>query len=126
MITEILIALWQTFYMVLVSGILAIILGLPLGILLLTTREHHLYSIPSLNRILSIIINALRSLPFIILMIAIIPLTRFIVGTSIGTAAAIVPLVAAAFPFVARIVENALDAVPHGLTEASLSMGASR
>lgn len=117
-------AWWQTVLMVLVSCILAVLLGIPLGIILLVTRKDHLLPHPKLNRILGLMTNGLRSIPFIILMVAIIPFTRLLVGTSIGTAAAIVPLTLAAIPFVGRIVETALAQVPWGLIEAAQSMGA--
>lgn len=118
-------SLWQTIVMVLVSGGLSIAVGIPLGVLLLTSRPEGLLANKILNRVLSAIVNALRSVPFIILLVAIVPFTRLIVGTSIGTAAAIVPLTIGAIPFVARIIENALEEVPHGLVEAGLAMGAS-
>lgn len=117
-------SLWQTVYMVVIAAVLATLIGLPLGVLLQVTRRGQILSHGFFQRLLAIIINALRSIPFIILMVAVIPLTRFIVGTSIGTSAAIVPLVLAAFPFVARVVDNALDEVPVGLIEAAKTMGA--
>lgn len=117
-------ALAETVYMVLVSGSLAALIGIPLGVLLQTTRERGLLTLPLLHRILATVINSLRSIPFIILMIAIIPFTRFIIGTSIGINAAIVPLTIGAIPFIARIVENALNEVAQGLIEAGLAMGA--
>lgn len=118
-------ATWQTLYMVIIAGVVAVVLGLPVGILLVLMRPQHLWSAPKFHRLLSLLINALRSIPFIILLVAIIPFTRFIVGTSIGTTAAIVPLSLCAFPFVARITENAIDELSAGLIEASLAMGAS-
>lgn len=118
-------ALWETSYMVAVSTIISIIFGIPLGVILVTTDKGHILENIPLNRILGSIVNATRSTPFIILMVAIIPLTRLIVGTSIGTDAAIVPLSIAAIPFVARIVESALKEVDFGLIEAAQSMGAS-
>lgn len=118
-------ATWQTIAMVSVSGIIAVLLGLPLGILLLTTRKHGLLANQFVNRILTLLVNTLRSIPFIILLVAIIPFTRLIVGTSIGTVAAMVPLTLSAAPFMARVVENALNEVPHGLIEAGLALGAS-
>ena len=124
MIYEFIHATWQTLYMVGISGGLSVLFGLPLGIALIVTRKGHLLSRPLLNLSLAAIVNATRSIPFIILLVAIIPVTRFIVGTSIGTTAAIVPLTLGAIPFVARIVENALEEVPHGLIEAGLAMGA--
>ena len=121
---ELLIATLQTLYMVGAAGLFSILIGLPLGVLLLTMRKHGLLENTAGHKILSIIVNVMRSVPFIILMVAIIPVTRFITGTSIGTTAAIVPLTFAAFPFIARVAENALNEIPYGLTEAGLSMGA--
>ena len=117
-------ALWETFYMVLISGIVGSLFGIPLGLLLFTTRKNGILQHPRLNIIVSAITNAIRSIPFIILLVAIVPFTRFIVGTSIGTNAAIVPLVIGTIPFIGRIVENALEEVPHGLIEAAQAMGA--
>lgn len=118
-------ALWETTYMVAVSTVISIILGIPLGVILVTSDKGHILENLPLNRILGSIVNAARSTPFIILMVAIIPITRLIVGTSIGTEAAIVPLSIAAIPFVARIVESALKEVDFGLIEAAQAMGAS-
>lgn len=117
-------AVWQTLYMVLVATALTAIGGIPLGMLLFATHKNGIWPKPIFNFIVGTIVNALRSIPFIILLVAIIPFTRFIVGTSIGTSAAIVPLVVGAIPFFARIVENALNEVPNGLVEAAQSMGA--
>ena len=118
-------SLWETTYMVAVSGVISALAGIPLGIILVTTDKGHILENTSINKILGVIVNATRSTPFIILMVAIIPLTRLIVGTSIGTNAAIVPLCIAAIPFVARIVESALKEVDYGVIEAAQSMGAS-
>lgn len=118
-------SLWETTYMVAVSGVISALIGIPLGIILVTTDKGHILENSSLNKILGVIVNAARSTPFIILMVAIIPLTRLIVGTSIGTNAAIVPLSIAAIPFVARIVESALKEVDYGVIEAAQAMGAS-
>jgi D-methionine transport system permease protein len=118
-------ALWETMYMVLISGFFATLFGVPLGMILFTSRKGGILENKTLNGILGAITNAFRSVPFIILLVAIVPLTRLIVGTSIGTNAAIVPLVIGAIPFVGRIVENALAEVPQGLIEAAESMGAS-
>lgn len=115
---------YETFYMVVVSSIIAIFFGIPIGILLTITDKGQIKENFAINRILGIIVNATRSVPFIILMVAIIPLTRLIVGTSIGTTAAIVPLTISAIPFIARIVESALKEVSYGVVEAALSMGA--
>lgn len=123
-LSELLTATWQTLYMVGVSGFLSVAIGLPLGVLLLTMRKHGLLENQFLHKLLSIFINIIRSIPFIILLVAIIPVTRLLVGTSIGTTAAIVPLTFSAIPFIARVVENALSEIPSGLIEAGLSMGA--
>lgn len=122
---ELLISTGETLYMVLISGLLAMLFGLPLGILLFSTRQTNLLPMPLLNKSLSILVNMARSIPFIILMLAIIPVTRFLVGTSIGTTAAIVPLSLAAMPFFARMIENNLNQLPSGLIETGLAMGAS-
>jgi D-methionine transport system permease protein len=122
---ELLTSTGETLYMVFVSGILALLMGLPLGIILFCTRQPNLLASPLLNKSLAIIINMLRSIPFIILMLAIIPLTRLLVGTSIGTTAAIVPLSLATIPFFARMLENNLNQLPAGLIETGLAMGAS-
>jgi D-methionine transport system permease protein len=100
------------------------VLGLPLGIFLATSGKGELFEAVALNKALGVIVNATRSTPFIILVVAIIPFTRLVAGTSIGTTAAIVPLTLAATPFIARIVEAAVREVDHGLVEASLAMGA--
>ena len=118
-------ALGETLYMVAVSSLVSAILGIPLGVILVITGKGHIKEQPVLNQTLGAIINAARSTPFIILMVAIIPFTRLIVGTSIGTNAAIVPLTIAAAPFVARIVESALKEVDAGLIEAAQAMGPS-
>lgn len=114
----------DSLYMVAVSGLIGTLIGAPLGVFLATSGRGELFAAPILNRVLGLVVNATRSTPFIILVVAIIPLTRAIVGTSIGTSAAIVPLTIAAAPFVARIVEAAIREVDHGLIEASLAMGA--
>ncbi|MFZ0219553.1 MAG: methionine ABC transporter permease [Candidatus Aquirickettsiella sp.] len=121
---ELLTSTWETIYMVLVSGILAMLLGLPLGVLLFSTRQANLLPMPLLNKILSLMVNMARSIPFIILMLAIIPFTRLLIGTSIGTSAAIVPLTLATVPFFARMIENNLNQLPPGLIETGLAMGA--
>src|SRR5688572_27125978 len=113
----------ETLYMVLVSSFIAVLFGLPLGVLLYVTRKGNILSQPIVYQLLAVIVNITRSIPFIILMIAVIPLTRFIMGTSIGTNAALVPLSLCAIPFVARIVENALLEVNTGLIEAATAMG---
>ncbi|NLP44278.1 MAG: ABC transporter permease [Peptococcaceae bacterium] len=118
-------ALYETLYMVIVSTILAYVLGVPMGVLLVITSEGHIIPNPWVERILGTIINIFRSIPFIILLVALIPFTTMLVGTSIGTTAAIVPLVVSAAPFVARLVESSLREVSSGVIEAALSMGAS-
>ena len=118
-------AVIDTLYMVGVSGLLSALVGIPLGVILYLTREHKLLENRLVNRSVGAIVNAARSVPFIILLVAIIPLTRLIIGTSIGTSAAIVPLTLGAIPFVARIVEGAIAEVPSGVIEAAQSMGAS-
>ncbi len=124
MVNLLLLAMGQTIYMTLVSGFLSVLFGLPLGVLLYVTRKNRFLAAPRFHQILSAVVNALRSIPFIILLVALIPVTRFLVGTSIGTNAAIVPLTIGAIPFVGRIVENALSEVSFGLIEAGMSMGA--
>ncbi|CEG21791.1 D-methionine transport system permease protein MetI [Planococcus massiliensis] len=117
-------ALWETVYMTGASFLFSIIIGFPLGILLVVTRKGHLLANEPVSKVLNVIINIFRSVPFIILMVAIIPLTRLIVGTSIGTAAAIVPLVFYAGPYIARLIENSLLEVDKGVIEAAQAMGA--
>ncbi len=117
-------ALSETVYMVAVSMVIASIVGIPLGVLLHTTSNNQILESPVLNRVIGGIVNAVRSIPFIILMVAIIPLTRLLVGSAIGTTAAMVPLVIASIPFIGRQVETSLKEVPYGLVEAALSMGA--
>lgn len=115
----------ETIYMVLISGFIAILGGIPLGVILLTTRKNGILENAFYNKSLGFIVNVVRAIPFIILLVAVVPLTRLLVGTSIGTNAAIVPLSIGAIPFVARLVENALVEVGGGLVEAGLAMGAS-
>ena len=114
----------QTLYMVAVSTLLGTVFGLPLGVFLATSQRGELLSAPWLNKVLGLVVNAARSVPFIILVVAIIPFTRLVAGTSIGTTAAIVPLTIAAVPFIARLVENAIREVDAGLIEAARAMGA--
>lgn len=113
----------ETLYMVLLSGLFTVALGLPVGILLFLTRKGGLLPNPIISLILNWVVNIGRALPFVILLIALIPVTRFIVGTTLGTTAAIVPITLGAFPFFARIVESALTEVDHGRIEAVESMG---
>jgi D-methionine transport system permease protein len=117
-------ALGETLYMVGISLVLAAFFGIPLGILLVISGPRHIKPLTLVHRVLSVIINVGRSLPFIILLVAIIPLTRFLVGTSIGTAGAIVPLTVSAIPFMARVVESALLEIDWGVIEAAQAMGA--
>jgi D-methionine transport system permease protein len=117
-------SLLETLYMIGASGSLAIVFGVPLGVVLTVTERGGLMENIPLNRILGVVVNAARSTPFIILMVAIIPMTRLIVGSSIGTTAAIVPLFFAALPFMGRVVEGALTEVDGGVVEASQAMGA--
>lgn len=117
-------ALWETIIMVSVSLVFAVVIGLPLGILLVVTRKGHLWENKMAFTILSGIVNIFRSIPFIILMVAVIPFTRLVVGTSIGTAAAIVPMVLFSGPYIARLIENSLLEVDPGVMDAAQSMGA--
>jgi len=114
----------ETLVMVGVSGGIGALFGIPLGVILILTDRGGILQSLTVNRVLGLAINAARSTPFIILMVAIIPFTRLVAGTSIGTAAAIVPLTIAAIPFIARLVETALREVPSGLIEAADAMGA--
>lgn len=117
---------WETIYMTFFSTLFAYILGLPLGVLLVVTEKGHIMENQPFNSVLGTIINILRSVPFLILMIAVIPLTRFVMGTTIGSTATIMPLVIAAFPYVARTVESSLKEVDRGVIEAAQSMGATK
>ncbi|TCS42982.1 methionine ABC transporter permease [Reinekea marinisedimentorum] len=114
----------QTLTMVFLAGLIGLIFGIPLGVLLHLTKKSGLLSNKNLNKALGVMVNIGRSIPFIILLVAVIPFTRFIVGSSIGTAAAVVPLSIAAIPFIARLIEGALLEVPSGLVEAAQAMGA--
>lgn len=119
-------ALWETVYATLLATLFAIILGLPLGVLLVVGEENNIMPIPKwLLRTIDFIINILRSIPFLIVVIVVFPLTRVIVGTTVGTVASIVPLVVAAFPFIARLVESSLREVNLNLIEMAKSYGAS-
>ncbi len=118
-------ALWDTVYVTLLATLFAIIIGLPLGMLLVAGDAKGIRPMPSwLMKIINVVINLLRSVPFLILIVMVIPLTRLIVGTSVGTVASIVPLVVAAFPFVARLVEGSLREVNPNIIETAQSMGA--
>ena len=118
--------LWETFYATVLSTFFAIVIGLPLGVLLVVGEKGGVRPLPKwLMQVLNVVINLLRSVPFLILMMVVFPLTRLIVGTSVGTVASIVPLVIAAFPFIARLVEGSLREVDPNIVEAAQSMGAS-
>lgn len=118
-------SLMETLLMVGISGAVAVLVGIPLGVALVVTHRGALLECLALNRVLGLVVNATRSVPFVILMVAIIPFTRWVAGTSIGTTAAIVPLAVAAIPFMARIAENAMREVDRGLITAARAMGAS-
>ncbi len=124
MIDLLLLALGETILMVAASAFFSALLGIPLGVALHVTKAGQILAQPKLQRLLGTLVNIGRSVPFIILLVAIIPFTRLIVGTSIGTVAAIVPLTVGAIPFVARLIEGALIEVPFGLQEAAQAMGA--
>ena len=124
MVNLLIIALGDTLIMVLASALFSCLLGLPLGVALHVTKRGQILENPALNWALGLVVNIGRSVPFIILLVAIIPFTRFVVGTSIGTAAAVVPLTIGAIPFFARLVEGALMEIPDGLVEAARAMGA--
>ncbi|MCC3703697.1 methionine ABC transporter permease MetI [Rouxiella badensis] len=115
---------WQTVIMTLTSGFFGFVLGLPIGVLLYVTRPGQIAENKKLYRVMSALVNIFRSIPFIILLVWMIPFTRIIVGTSIGLQAAIVPLTVGAAPFIARMVENAMLEIPSGLVEAARAMGA--
>ena len=119
-------ALWETAAMVAASAAVAVLLGLPLALSLLVTSPGHIAANPAVNRPLGLVVNAVRSVPFIILMVAIVPFTRLVAGSSIGTAAAVVPLSLAATAFIARLFETALREVDRGLIEAAQAMGMTR
>ncbi len=123
--TEFPLALWETVYVTVLATAFALLIGLPLGILLVAGEKNGVLPIPSwLLHIINIVINLLRSVPFLILMIMVFPLTRAIVGTSVGTVASIVPLVVASFPFVSRLVESSLREINPNIIETAQSMGA--
>ncbi|NOG71065.1 ABC transporter permease [Roseicella sp. DB1501] len=119
-------AAWQTLFMVGAAAGIAVLLGLPLALLLQATAPGGLAPSPAVNRPLGLVVNAVRSVPFIILMVAIVPFTRLVAGTSIGTGAAVVPLALAATAFIVRLFENALREVDRGVVEAARAMGATR
>lgn len=115
---------WETILMTFLAGFFGFVIGLPLGVILFLTRKGQFLENQTINRVLSFIINVFRSIPFIILIVWMIPFTRAIVGTSIGVSAALVPLSIGAAPFIARLVENSLLEIPEGLIEAARAMGA--
>ena len=118
-------ATWESFYATAISTLLAMVVGLPLGVLLVTGEKDGVLPLPGwLMTLLNAVINLLRSVPFLILMIAVLPLSMFVLGTSIGTPASIIPLFIASFPFVSRLVETSLREVDGGVIEAAQSMGA--
>jgi len=124
-ITEFPMAVWETFYVTIVSTLLAVVLGMPLGVMLVAGEKNGILPMPSwLMQVIGVVINLLRSVPFLILMILVFPLSRLIVGTTVGTVALIVPLTVAAFPFVARLVESSLRELDPNIIEAAQSMGA--
>ncbi len=114
----------ETVYMTVSASLISYIIGLPLGLFLSVSRPEGIAPNPGLNRFFGTVVNLLRSVPFVILLVAAIPLTRFVMGTSIGSSATIVPLVIASFPIVARSVEASASSVRHGVIEAAQSMGA--
>lgn len=124
-VTQFPMGLWETLYVTLLSTFFAIVVGLPLGMILVACDEKGIRPWPKgLMKVINVVINFLRSVPFLILIVMVIPLTRMIVGTSVGTVASIVPLVVAAFPFVARLVEGSLREVSPNIIETAQSMGA--
>ena len=119
-------AIWETLYAPLIATVLAYVIGLPLGVLLVTGEEGGIRPLPkAVMQVLNTVINLLRSVPFLILMVMVFPLSRLILGTAIGTTATIVPLTVAAAPYVARLVESSLRELDHGVVEAAQSMGCS-
>ncbi|HIT68579.1 MAG TPA: ABC transporter permease [Candidatus Aphodomonas merdavium] len=124
LLVEIGTGIYETLYMTLLSTLLGYVIGLPLGVVLLITRKDGIRQAPALNNALGVIVNILRSVPFLILMIFVIPFTRLLIGKSYGSVATIVPLTIAAFPFISRMVESALAEVDGGVIEAAQAMGA--
>lgn len=117
--------IWETLYMVFASSLISYLIGIPLGIILVVTDKDGIYPIPILQKILGIVINLLRSVPFMILLIMVLPFTRMLVGTTLGAKAVVPPLVIAAAPYIARMVESSFKEVDAGVIEAAKSMGAS-
>ena len=118
-------AIWETFYMVALSSLFAYVIGLPLGIVLVVTDTDGIYPIPWLQKILGLVINLLRSVPFLILLFIVLPLSKMIIGTRIGSPAIVIPLTIAAAPYIARVVESSFREIDAGVIEAAKSMGAS-
>ena len=117
--------IWETIYRVFLSSALSYVIGIPLGIALVVTDKEGISPVPLFNKVLGLIINLLRSVPFIILLIMVLPITKFIVGKTIGSNATVVPLIIAASPYIGRMVESSLKEVDAGVIEAAKSMGAS-
>lgn len=116
--------IWETIYMTVLATLFSYVLGLPLGVVLAATDDNGIHPIRWLNRVLGIIVNVFRSMPFIILMVAMLPVAKLVVGKSLGNSAMIVTLVIAATPYIARMVESSIKEVNHGVIEAAQSMGA--
>lgn len=116
--------IWETIYMTLISTVVSYVLGLPLGVVLHITQQGGIAPVPWLNRVLGFLVNFFRSIPFIILMVSMLPIARFIVGTALGNKAVIVMLIIAATPYIGRMVESSLKEVNAGVIEAAQSMGA--
>lgn len=125
MINEMLSGIGQTLYMTLFSTFLAYVLGLPIGVALCVTAKNGLHPMKGLNAVLGAIVNIVRSVPFIILLITVLPFTQWLLGTTLGPTATVVPLVISAAPFIGRMVEGALKEVPAGVIEAARAMGTS-
>ncbi len=117
--------IWETFYMVFLSSLFAYVIGLPLGIVLVATDTDGIHPMPALQKVLGTVINLLRSVPFLILLFIVLPLSKIVIGTRIGSPAMVIPLTIAAGPYVARVVESSLREIDGGVIEAAKSMGAS-
>ena len=125
MLNEMLSGIGQTLYMTLFSTLLAYVLGMPIGVALCVTDKNGLHPVPWINAILGAIVNIVRSVPFIILLITVLPFTQWLLGTTLGPSATVVPLVISAAPFIGRMVESSLKEVPAGVIEAARAMGTS-
>jgi len=125
MISLLIQGIWETVYMVFFSSTISYLIGIPLGIILVVTDKNGIKPIPTINAVFGVVINILRSVPFIILLIMVMPVTKFVVGTTLGPKAVVVPLVIAAAPYIARMVESSMKEVDAGVIEAAKSMGAS-